>query len=215
MGELSFFFGMRHIYKAQTTSITETFTLERTAFMGLIKHYPDQENLIADNALLSYEAKMNGADAQSAVSGGTVNTLQSEVMEAIIGRGVKHTISLLKQRRHMAAAEKAIKTAASGDVARLKQSIRGLNVNSVNHDGRTCLHLAASNGHIQTVKYLVDDLGADISIVDKHDNSALNDAGEIPTVFSTGPFLFSEFLSDATLNTVLPCCCGFCIVSPA
>ena len=215
MGELSFFFGMRHIFKAQTTSITETFTLERNAFMCLIKHYPDQENIIADNALVTYESKTSVTGSKgglSTASAGTTQTLQSEVMETIIGRGMKHTIHVLKQRRHMAAVEKAVKTAASGDMAGLKRSILGINVNSVNYDGRTCLHLAASNGHYQAVKYLVDVLGADISIIDKHENSALNDAGEIPTFFyPQGLFRFDHSASYPVSNThdvAMGCICS-------
>ena len=36
-----------------------------------------------------------------------------------------------------------------------------------NQGGRTALHYAAKNGHIEIVKYLIDEHGVDVNIQDK------------------------------------------------
>eukprot|EP00951_Prasinocladus_malaysianus_P026646 scaffold237044_cov22-Prasinocladus_malaysianus.AAC.1 len=55
LGELSFFFGMRHIYTAKVMETTTSFLLERTVFQQLLKMFPDVEDVIATNALQTYE----------------------------------------------------------------------------------------------------------------------------------------------------------------
>ena len=54
-------------------------------------------------------------------------------------------------------------------------NLRGFNLNSYDYDGRTALHLAASEGHLDVVKYLIEH-GADQYLVDARGNDALADA---------------------------------------
>lgn len=66
---------------------------------------------------------------------------------------------------------------ARGDLA----SVRGLLHNGApihgrNYDGRTALHVAASEGQLQVVHYLVAHGGADITAVDRWGGTALSDA---------------------------------------
>jgi len=51
----------------------------------------------------------------------------------------------------------------------------GWNVNGQDYDGRTALGLAASQGNLEAVKYLVSK-GADLSIKDARGNDPLADA---------------------------------------
>ena len=53
--------------------------------------------------------------------------------------------------------------------------LKGWKVNSYDYDGRTALNLAASEGHLEAVKYLVVH-GADVNHRDARGNSALDDA---------------------------------------
>lgn len=53
--------------------------------------------------------------------------------------------------------------------------LKGWKVNSFDYDGRTALSLAASEGHLDAVKYLVVH-GADPKLKDARGNDALADA---------------------------------------
>lgn len=53
--------------------------------------------------------------------------------------------------------------------------IKGWKVNSYDYDGRTALHLAACNGNLQAVKYLVAH-GANIEHKDARGNDPIQDA---------------------------------------
>eukprot|EP00026_Physarum_polycephalum_P004566 Phypoly_transcript_04588.p1 GENE.Phypoly_transcript_04588~~Phypoly_transcript_04588.p1 ORF type:complete len:601 (+),score=91.42 Phypoly_transcript_04588:309-2111(+) len=59
-------------------------------------------------------------------------------------------------------------TAAKGDLIKLKLLVEEekFNVNDPDYDGRTPLHLAAEEGHLETVKYLVQ-RGANINVEDR------------------------------------------------
>lgn len=48
-------------------------------------------------------------------------------------------------------------------------------INESDYEGRTALHIAASEGHLNIVKYLVNH-GSDVDIKDSRGNTALDDA---------------------------------------
>ena len=49
-------------------------------------------------------------------------------------------------------------------------------VNGGDYDKRTALHLAASEGHFETVRFLVDECGAEVNPIDRWGGSPLDDA---------------------------------------
>lgn len=51
----------------------------------------------------------------------------------------------------------------------------GWDVNARDYDGRTAAHIAASEGHLNAMKYLVA-YGADLSILDSRGNDPIEDA---------------------------------------
>ena len=66
--------------------------------------------------------------------------------------------------------------AASNDLPLMKSlHMKGWKVNSYDYDGRSALGLAASNGHVEAIKYLLAH-GADPKIKDTRGNDALQDA---------------------------------------
>jgi glutaminase len=66
--------------------------------------------------------------------------------------------------------------AATNDVPLMKAlHLKGWQVNSYDYDGRTALGLAASEGYVDAIKYLLAH-GADPKIKDARGNNALEDA---------------------------------------
>jgi hypothetical protein len=76
------------------------------------------------------------------------------------------------------AATEMCKAAYAGNSKHLTTLIKrhDIHVNVGDYDMRTALHLAACEGHLQTVKSLVEDHGADISVKDRWGNTPLLDA---------------------------------------
>jgi len=67
--------------------------------------------------------------------------------------------------------------AFSDDVARLRDFVtEGANVNQGDYDRRTALHIAASEGNLEVVMYLINEAGADPSPVDRWGGTPLDDA---------------------------------------
>jgi ankyrin repeat protein len=68
--------------------------------------------------------------------------------------------------------------AAAGDTDRLRALVRvhGISVNTSDYDQRTAMHLAASEGALETIRCLVDELHALISPVDRWGGTPLDDA---------------------------------------
>ncbi|KAL1496853.1 hypothetical protein AB1Y20_014439 [Prymnesium parvum] len=67
--------------------------------------------------------------------------------------------------------------AADGDVPKLRQYIKqGADVNEGDHDHRRCIHLAASERRLHTIKFLIEEAGADGNVRDRWGGTPLDDA---------------------------------------
>lgn len=68
--------------------------------------------------------------------------------------------------------------ASIGDVSRLKELVdEGIaKANGGDYDSRTPIHLAASTGHLEAVKFLVEVAGVDVNPVDRFGGRPLTDA---------------------------------------
>ncbi|XP_039628727.1 glutaminase liver isoform, mitochondrial [Polypterus senegalus] len=64
-----------------------------------------------------------------------------------------------------------------GDVLSLRRYLlSGADVNCVDYDGRSALHVAASEGHVEVIKFLVENAGADYMAQDRWGNTPLQEA---------------------------------------
>ncbi|XP_065147928.1 glutaminase liver isoform, mitochondrial [Paramisgurnus dabryanus] len=64
-----------------------------------------------------------------------------------------------------------------GDIVSLRRYIlSGADVNAVHYDGRSALHIAASEGHLDIIKFLVENAGANCRLKDRWGNTALEEA---------------------------------------
>lgn len=68
--------------------------------------------------------------------------------------------------------------AARGDLVRLRQFVKeqGMDINQQDYDQRTAIHLAASEGLLNVVQALIEELGSEISPVDRWGGTPLDDA---------------------------------------
>lgn len=178
LGDLSFFFKMRHIYTCKATTTVTTFRVERTSFQTLLEMFLEEADKLARNALAAYKKAWNRAgSAKSGASSGSGKSVQ-ETMDELVDGNLKHTINMLERRQKMREIQEAMKHASRGNIPELRAMFAsGVSVNSVNQERRTCLHLAACEGQKDTVTFLLDEMGADLSVVDRHGSTPMNDAG--------------------------------------
>uniref|UniRef100_A0A4W5M154 glutaminase n=1 Tax=Hucho hucho TaxID=62062 RepID=A0A4W5M154_9TELE len=67
--------------------------------------------------------------------------------------------------------------AFKGDIQSLRRYfLSGADVNAVDYDGRSALHVAASEGHSEVIRFLVDNTGANYSLKDRWGNTPMQEA---------------------------------------
>ena len=65
---------------------------------------------------------------------------------------------------------------AQGDINEVKKLVaNGVNLNEADYDGRTCGHLAASEGHLEVVNFLIKK-GVDFKLKDRWGYTPLDDS---------------------------------------
>ncbi|XP_055011346.1 glutaminase liver isoform, mitochondrial-like [Boleophthalmus pectinirostris] len=67
--------------------------------------------------------------------------------------------------------------AFKGDVQSLRRYfLSGVDVNSVDYDGRSALHVAAAEGHVEVIRFLLENTGANPQLRDRWGSSPLHEA---------------------------------------
>lgn len=83
---------------------------------------------------------------------------------------------IINEERRDYLTKSMLDSASSGNVAKLKQLlVAGANINDSDYDFRTPLHLAASEGQVEAVEFLLKN-DADVNALDRFGNSPLADA---------------------------------------
>ena len=123
--------------------------------------------LIEQGALHSPVDRWGGTPLDDAVRG-----RHSEVAEFLRGQGAH------AGKSSNADAVTLCSTAARGDVDGLREHVlsRGLGANTCDYDSRTAMHLAASEGHVAVLRFLVEEGGADLNPVDRRGHTPIDDA---------------------------------------
>ena len=205
LGALALFFELRHMYSARVsrTSGASCLRLSRERFLQLLKYCPQEEERITENAMQSFQKKFGGTGGAMSTSrgGSSVSTRGEPESEGEsmhtgpstkvdgtgtdisstgikgVGKQARNSISHIKSRRRALRTHVLLSAAKSSNLQRTEWALQGghISIDSCDDMGRSALHVAASEGHVDMVQYL---LGADADpcLRDKQGNSPLNDA---------------------------------------
>lgn len=100
---------------------------------------------------------------------------------------------------------KVHKAAAVGDLSKLKQLVKKNDINQLDKENRTALHIACANGHAEVVQFLVESK-AKLNLCDNQNRSALMKAVQCQQERCVGPLLEHDAdpnLVDINGNTAL------------
>lgn len=155
------------------------------------------------NSIPDFRVKGTRVKAMDERSIGTDNESVHELekdFEEAIGVEVSHKIHSMNQRRKTERVVALCQAAHRGELDKITRLLdTGLNVNETDVNGRTALHVAASEGRASIVSYLLE-RGANPKAIDKEKNTPLNDSvREKQDVVSS---LLKNY--DRTLHVVLP-----------
>mmetsp|Transcript_27947 Transcript_27947/g.79036 ORF Transcript_27947/g.79036 Transcript_27947/m.79036 type:complete len:1538 (+) Transcript_27947:383-4996(+) len=201
LGEVAFIMSVPHSYTAQAraTSSATLLTLSRQAFEKLLAPYPECLDQIMGNLLEEYDMDRKGHIVhQEKLS------LDQDVLHE--RRQIMFLIQEALARRNadsMGSMKHAIKAGSMADVRALLRE--GFDINSVDYDGRTVLHIAAVSGDIKLVEMLVKEFDASLAVTDRTGSTPIDDA------LDRGHSLLVKFMTErapdgiAVLNTTKYC----------
>eukprot|EP00736_Rhodelphis_marinus_P010665 Rmarinus@m.2341 len=175
VGTVPFIFGVRHHVSARTCNqAVAALVLPREDFNDVLKLYPEEEQIITKNVLVEIEGN---ATARSRASS-AVSSIYSQHTTDEDGKGLAQIIKQAKQNKLVERATSMCNAATKGDIGMLENLLSSSTERDVNvgdYDERYPLHLAASEGLVETVKWLLNN-GADTDVRDIFGNTPLVDA---------------------------------------
>lgn len=175
LGELAFFFRLRHLFTAVVgKAIATVFTLSYKAYQQVCATYVDDSSTLLE-AITNMVDRAGGLSGKSQSSWTTSITQDSDAMESSdkVKRTLEDAIKRVRERHVMAFLE----AASVNDTVTVRLMLEDglVHVDVADYDLRTALHLAASNGHIGLVRMLVDKHQASTAVQDRYGGTPLDD----------------------------------------
>eukprot|EP00960_Hanusia_phi_P071257 767509-Hanusia_phi.AAC.5 len=171
IGDVSFFLGVQQQYSVRAPLDTdiELLVLSKESGEELFRNYPEQQELVSNNILASFNLDKFGndkSDEKSAEDG-------EEDPEYLFMRNlIRDTVKRRQEESFLALSY----AATAGDLEEVRRMLRkGVSVNSTNYDGKTIMHMAASQGNYRVVELLLEE-GAEKNQKDRWGNTPLQDA---------------------------------------
>lgn len=168
VGELSFFFGIRQNFSARSpaSAACTVFTMLRADYSQVVKLFPDEDEKVTRAAL---------GDSDTLGGGGPDKGDNKSVATSFKDNGgddidrVRKVLDLAKKKKHNERVVGMVAAAHKGNLEDVKRALQNsdLTTNDGDYDKRTAIHLAASEGHLEVVKWLVEEGGADIKVRDR------------------------------------------------
>ncbi|KAK9831937.1 hypothetical protein WJX81_001333 [Elliptochloris bilobata] len=141
VGEIGFFFCLRHIKSARTRARGHAtlFAIRKAEYAALAKLYPEEEEVVTGNILAGWQGRGGAAEFIGVLAQARARRREERVVDAALSMG-------------------------------------GVEADDGDFHGRTALHLAASNGHLATVRRLVLGHGAGVNVTDRYGGTPALDA---------------------------------------
>ncbi|KAK3271652.1 hypothetical protein CYMTET_20014 [Cymbomonas tetramitiformis] len=143
-------------------------------------------------------------------AGGNGNEQNDHLFEDMIGDSLAQAIHDLKKRRNNELVKQMLRAAYRGSMHKIEKLLQQTSTNVTDELGRSALHIAASEGKLEIVEYLLK-MGADVTMKDSQSNTPLNDA--VRHKHDDVARMLREF--DPSLKLTLPGCQAACEICQA
>eukprot|EP00928_Gymnodinium_smaydae_P038698 TRINITY_DN26634_c0_g1_i1.p1 TRINITY_DN26634_c0_g1~~TRINITY_DN26634_c0_g1_i1.p1 ORF type:complete len:2686 (+),score=507.28 TRINITY_DN26634_c0_g1_i1:210-8060(+) len=208
IGDVPLLFDVRHANGITTGVESKLVCLQREDFLLLCKQFPGERMAMRRTVIKILEggndvnaesqsqsqgmsnSKKNGMGRTKSFSpSDNASSFNSSNNSASVVGAMQRSYSreLGEMRKVLQAEQETVKSqqiayfiecAANGDVERLEESLKGVDVmvDEGDYDQRTALHLAACNGHLVVVQCLVERYGASLISKDRFGHTPMDDA---------------------------------------
>jgi len=172
MGEVAFFIGCTQPFHAKVASTgdAQLCVLPREAYLKLMNSFPEQHEIIMRNITLKFGLNMQGNDNEIQVS--VPMSLEEEAARPFIRELIKEAL----WSNNIATLGLMMDAATIGNSEEVLKTVRmGFDINAVNYDRQTALHLMARQGYHTDMEALLNE-GADVNARDRWGKTALQEA---------------------------------------